>query len=60
MSVVEDESGGSKLTFSAKGAYLIWRAPVRPMSLNSQLKVYSCKCSVETPGDRGGRGGREG
>lgn len=39
MSVVDDGAGSSKLTFAAKGSYLIWRAPVRPMQLNSQLKV---------------------
>lgn len=39
MSAVEGEAGSSKLTFAAKGAYLIWRAPVRPVPLDSQLKV---------------------
>lgn len=39
MSAVEGESGSSKLTFAAKGAYIIWRAPVRAVPLDSQLKV---------------------
>ena len=39
MSVVEGEAGSSKLTFAAKGSYLIWRAPVRPMQMNTSLKV---------------------
>lgn len=48
MSAVEGDAGSSKLTFAAKGAYLIWRAPVRPVPLDSQLKVNgvfsSCYC----------------
>lgn len=39
MSVVEGDAGSSKLVFAAKGSYLIWRAPVRPMQMNSSLKV---------------------
>lgn len=44
MSAVDGESGSSKLTFTAKGAYLIWRAPVRPVPLDSQLKVMMIFC----------------
>lgn len=39
MKVEEGEAGSSKLTFAAKGSYLIWRAPVRPMQMDSHLKV---------------------
>ncbi|CAN0122608.1 unnamed protein product, partial [Ectocarpus sp. 12 AP-2014] len=39
MKVEEGEAGSSKLTFAAKGSYLIWRAPVRPMQMDSRLKV---------------------
>lgn len=39
MSAVEGEGGSSKLTFAAKGTYIIFRAPVRAIVLESQVKV---------------------
>lgn len=54
MKVEEGEAGSSKLTFAAKGSYLIWRAPVRPMQMNAKLKVkgrQSCQ-----KGEWAGRG----
>lgn len=46
MSAVEGDAGSSKLVFAGKGSYLIWRAPVRPVPLDSQLKVFLCVTAV--------------
>ena len=47
MSATEGDSGSSKLTFAAKGTYLIWRAPVRPIPLDSNLKVGAATTEKE-------------